>query len=442
MMKPFACADDDMKASGLAGTWYPGAREELVLMLDGFLTAAGDLPQDIPSAGDIGVIVSPHAGYPFSGGVAAYGFKAVRVKKVSTVIVLAPTHHFSFQGAAVWPKGRFTTPLGAVAVDEDLAGRLMAADKLFVVRRDVFEGAPGRPENSVETQIPFIQHVFPGAKIVPVIMGFPPDPATVRAVAAALVQAVGRRQDVLVDVSVDQSHFHPLGQANDIDRKGLAAIETFDPDAFWSGHVAGEMEVDGFHVVTAAMLYARAMGYDQARVLRHATSADVTGDARSVVGYASVVFYRKPAAQLPVNAAALTEAQKKSLLAIARSTVDTFVRTGKTFVADGKDPRLSREEGAFVTLKKSGALRGCIGQIVGAGPLYLTVRDMAVAAASQDPRFAPVTADELKDVRIEISVLSAPVAVTDARQIVMGTHGVIVRRGARGRSRRDQAASR
>ncbi len=252
----------------------------------------------------------------------------------------------------------------------------------------------------------------------------------IEATAAALVKAVGDRDDVLVDVSVDQSHFHPLAQANAIDRAGLDAIEKFDMQGLWDGHIAGRMEVDGFHVVAAAMMYARARGYSGAKVLRHATSADVTADASSVVGYASIIFYKKP--EKPRGTAPLTAAQGKRLLEIARACVDAFVKTGKTPAFDEKDARLSEEEGAFVTLKKQGSLRGCIGNIIGQGPLFTTVRDMAVAAASEDPRFAPVRPDELKDIDIEVSVLSRPMAVKSAAEIVMGTHGVIVRRGSRG----------
>ena len=431
MMKPFVYGQDNIKEAGLAGSWYPGSKAELSRMLDGFFAGAASVSH-VPSPDDIAVIVSPHAGYPFSGPVAAYGFKAVQAKKVSAVIILAPTHHFSFSGASVWSEGAFTTPLGSVAVDSDLAAKIMAMDKLFSFRKDVFEGKSDRPENSVETQIPFIQKTFPRAKIVPIIIGFPPDPRTIQTIAFSLAEAVGEREDVLIDVSVDQSHFHPLKEADAIDRKGLDAIEKFDIEGLWKGHIDGEMEMDGFHVVTAAMLYAQERGYGHAKVLKHATSADATGDSSSVVGYASILFYRDPVAVSDPGVAPLTEAHKKRLFEIARTTVDTFVKTGKAPDFDEKDARLSQEEGAFVTLTKQGNLRGCIGHILGEGPLFRTVRDMAVAAASDDPRFTPVTASELKDIRVEVSVLSKPRAVKNADEIVMGRHGVIVRRGMQG----------
>ena len=114
---------------------------------------------------------------------------------------------------------------------------------------------------------------------------------------------------------------------------------------------------------------------------------------------------------------------------IARNSIETFVKTGKAPDITIKDARLNEIEGAFVTITKHGALRGCIGNIIGQEPLYETVRDMAVAAASQDPRFTPVTAAELKDIDVEISVLSKPRRVKDASEIQLGKHGVIVSRG-------------
>ena len=425
-----ARGEDHIKAAGLAGSWYPGDKGELSAMLDGFFANVKDLPTGI----DIGAIVSPHAGFVFSGPVAAYGFKAAQARKITTVVILAPSHHISSPGASIWPDGAFLTPLGRIEVDRDLAQKITTCDKRFSFRRDVFEGAVGRAENSVETQLPFIQKAFPDAKIVPIIVGYPPDPEVLRALAEALVSSIKGREDVLIDVSVDQSHFHPDKMAREIDERGLKAIEAMDVDKLWAGHQSGEMEVDGFHVVTAAMLYAKLSGYTKAKVIRHATSADVTGDTSSVVGYASIIFYRdKVSASVTAQGAQgilpLNDIQKKRLLGIARSTLDTFVKTGQAPQVKESDARLNEEEGAFVTLQKKGQLRGCIGNILGSGPLVQTVRSMAIAAASEDPRFHPVTVDELKDIDVEISVLSKPRVAKSADEIILGEHGVIVSRG-------------
>lgn len=416
-------AEDDIKQPVLAGTWYPAEAERLATALDLYFKEA-----DVPSGKKVGVIVSPHAGYDFSASVAAYGYKAAASPSVRTVILLAPTHHFSFKGASVWARGGFKTPLGVIAVDEVFSARLLASDKRFTFRKDVFAGASGRAENSVETQLPFIQRAFPGAKIVPVIFGFPPEPEALRKMAEVLASLVAGRNDVMLVVSVDQSHFHPDTEARMIDQTGLDAIRKMDVEAFWNGHVEGVMEVDGFHVVAAAMLYAKALGYDQADVLKYATSAEKTKDPLSVVGYAAVIFYRHLSTGKEKTAVLLSEAEKRRLLNIARVAVDTFVRTGKVPDIRETDTRLLKEEGAFVTLKKNGQLRGCIGNILGQGPLYLTVRDMAVAAA-EDPRFEPVSVAELNMIDIEVSVLSTPVKVKSIDEIELEKHGVIVSKG-------------
>ncbi|MDE2008594.1 MAG: AmmeMemoRadiSam system protein A [Candidatus Omnitrophica bacterium] len=164
----------------------------------------------------------------------------------------------------------------------------------------------------------------------------------------------------------------------------------------------------------------------------HANSGDTSGDHSRVVGYGAVIFYDHLLGQAdPPDdaAAALSPAEKSELLKIARESVESYVRTGKAPQITTKDPRLNETQGAFVTLTEHGALRGCIGNIIGREPLSATVRDMAVAAASHDPRFSPVAAAELKDISIEISVLSAPRRVKDASQIQLGRHGVIVNRG-------------
>ena len=426
-MKQASLASDNVKAAELAGTWYPGDARKLGDMLDGCLRRA-TLPE---FEGETGVIISPHAGYVYSAATASFGFKAASSRKVNTVVILAPSHQYSFKGASIWKKGLFETPLGPLEVDGELAARIMAFDPRFIYRRDVFEGSAERPENSVETQLPLIKKVFPQARIVPIIVGYPPDVNMVKTIASALDAAVADRNDVLVNISVDQSHFHPLEEAREIDARGLKAIEEMDIDEFWNGHASRRMEVDGFHVVTAGMLYALARGFNRVKVLHYTTSAETTGDNASVVGYASVAFYRAATAATKDGGAAdrLSPIQKERLLTIARETLDTFVGTGKAPTYGDEDARLGLEEGAFVTLTRQGALRGCIGNIQGSGPLYQTVSRMAIAAASEDPRFEPVSAGELKDIEIEISVLSRPRVVRGADEIELGKHGVIVSKG-------------
>jgi AmmeMemoRadiSam system protein B/AmmeMemoRadiSam system protein A len=429
MVNLFLCAGafgaDGLKDPNVSGTFYPSSGEELLAMVRGYL-ASGEV-DPLHS----GVIIAPHAGYVYSGEVAGKTFKAVSGRKVATVVILAPSHYYAFEGASVWAEGVFRTPLGDVAVDSVLAGNVLSSDKRFVFERAVFER-----EHAVETQLPFIQATFPQARIVPIILGRP-DFDLSNSLGRVLSEVVGDRDDVLICVSSDQSHFHRDEEARKIDQRGLAAIEQMDVRAFWNGHVDGSMEVDAFHAITAAMIYAGNKGHNIVRIVDYKTSFDTTRDSSRVVGYAGVLISSPPLEKASKQLdsirddGGLSDQQRARLLEIARSTLDMFVRTGKIPAFVESDARLRAEEGAFVTLRHQGQLRGCIGNILGRGPLFNMVRDMAVAAASEDPRFPGVTPGELSEIKIEISVLSRPRRIATPNEVVLGKHGVIVSRGGR-----------
>jgi AmmeMemoRadiSam system protein A len=247
--------------------------------------------------------------------------------------------------------------------------------------------------------------------------------------AVALDKLIGHRDDVLVLISSDMSHYYTYDVANSMDALTLQAIKEIDPKKFFEGCISRKMEMCGFVPVTTALILAHLRGIKHVEVLKHANSGDTSGDKSRVVGYSSVIFYSEllgTSKSQDEGIGALSVAQKKELLKIARNSIETFVKTGKVPDITIKDARLNEIEGAFVTITKHGALRGCIGNIIGQEPLYETVRDMAVAAASQDPRFTPLRAVELKDIDVEISVLSKPRRVKDASEIQLGKHGVIV----------------
>jgi len=184
------------------------------------------------------------------------------------------------------------------------------------------------------------------------------------------------------------------------------------------------------------MLAAKRLGADSVEILKYANSGDTAGRKDNVVGYLSAAIYQKEKieSRKAINGEVsemLNEAQKKRLLQIARETIEAHIKDNKRLDFTEDDPTLNRELGAFVTLHKHGQLRGCIGNIIGRGPLYLTVVDMAIESATGDPRFPQVTASELKDIEIEVSVLSELKKITSPDEIVMGKHGVLIRSGFR-----------
>ncbi|MDE2027066.1 MAG: AmmeMemoRadiSam system protein B [Candidatus Omnitrophica bacterium] len=414
-----------VKEPNVAGAFYSADPKELSDDIDRLLRSASSAPTDRR----VQIAVAPHAGYPYSGPVAAYTYKAVSRNHYSTIVVIGPSHFFPFEGISVWPEGGFKTPLGVVGVDDVFAKNLLKENpKEFHFLPHVFER-----EHSVEVQLPFLQKTFKNFRIVPILMG-DPDPKVCKDLALALIKLIGERQDVLILISSDMSHYYTYDEANRMDALTLQTILNGDIEKFFEGNLTRKMEMCGFVPMTTAMMYAKLRGIKHVQVLMHANSGDTSGDKSRVVGYGSLIFYTDLlGAGDPPDAgiASLSQGQKQELLKIARDTVEKYVRTGKVPDFSVNDPRLEKAEGAFVTLTKHGELRGCIGNIIGRQPLYKTVRDMAVAAASQDPRFTPVTAAELKDIHIEISVLSEPRRVRDASQIQLGKDGVIVSRGGR-----------
>jgi MEMO1 family protein len=423
---------DMIKEPNVAGGFYSAEPKELADSIDNLEASTGPVPTDRK----VLIAIAPHAGYPYSGPVAAYTFKAIGHIHYKTVVIIGPSHYFPFEGISVYPRGGFKTPLGIVPVDEDFAQALLKENPKFQFLPQVFER-----EHAIEVELPFLQKTFDAVRIVPILMGNP-NLQVCRDLAVALDKLIGVRDDVLILISSDMSHYYTYDVANQMDAQSLQAIKEIDPKKFFEGCISRKMEMCGFVPVTTALILAQLRGIKHVEVLKHANSGDTSGDKSRVVGYSSVIFYsellrvsgkrtdllRKTQSQ-DEGARALSSLQKNELLKIARNSIENFVKTGKTLDITTKDSRLNETEGAFVTIRKHGALRGCIGNIVGQEPLYKTVRDMAVAAASQDPRFTPLTVAELKDIDVEVSVLSKPRRVKDASEIQLGKHGVIVSAG-------------
>lgn len=425
----FASQDQEIEAvkrPNVSGQFYSADSQALSGDIERFLNVAETAPfnEAIP------MVIVPHAGYVYSGAVAAHGYKALSRNTYTTVIVVGLSHYTDVDGFAIWPEGAFQTPLGQVEVDAGFCRKLMEKNGKVISMPQAFER-----EHSLEVQLPFLQKTLEHFKLVPLLTGHP-NLDNIRLLAESLNELIGERDDILLVISTDMSHYYPDETARRMDREALLAIEHLDAGRFWDGVLFKRIEMCNFTGVELALLYAKLRGLDNIRVLRYANSGDVTGDKKAVVGYCSVVFSKTQKggnkmtnADNSHTAALLTKEEKGRLIKIAKEAIHEYVGKGKIPSLTEDDPRLSFEEGAFVTIHKKGKLRGCIGNIIGEGPLYQTVQNMAIASATQDPRFSPVTKDELKDIDIEISVLSKPKRVMDPDDIQMGVHGVIVSRG-------------
>jgi AmmeMemoRadiSam system protein B/AmmeMemoRadiSam system protein A len=401
-----------------AGQFYDADASRLTAAIDGFLK---DLPAAPEVRGDIRAIVVPHAGYVYSGLSAAYAYRLVRGRPYETVVIIGPSHRFGFKGCSIYAKGGFRTPLGTAAVDEALATEL--------VKRSGFKYIPEahEEEHSVEVQVPFIQTVLPGAKIVPVVMGYP-EMRTVKALAEALAAACAGRK-VLVIASTDMSHFLAKSKANAVDVKTIELIKALKADAIEGKMEAGENILCGGAPVATVLLYAQKAGPVRAEILNYADSAAATGDESRVVGYVSAALVSGGETVAP--SFELTASEKKELLALARSAVETYVRENRIIEPPATNPNFAANRGAFVTLKQRGRLRGCIGFIEPVAPLDATIVQTAIYAAVRDTRFEPVTAAELDSLEYEISVLTPLEEVTFPSLILVGKHGLVIEKNGR-----------
>jgi AmmeMemoRadiSam system protein B/AmmeMemoRadiSam system protein A len=415
----------EIREPALAGSWYPGDPGTLSRDVKRYLENA----KKEKVVGQIVALVSPHAGYMYSGQVAAYAYKLVEGMAFDSVIVVGPSHRFAFKGASLWARGGFRTPLGVVPVDAELSKKLM--EKRKEIR---FIPEAHHQENSIELQIPFLQTVLKSFKLVPIVMEPDWSWETCQVLASAIAETV-RGKKVLLVASTDLSHFYTYKIAIELDRIVLNDIERFDIEGLNRDLKSNRAEACGGGPVVTIMLAAKALGANKGQVLKYLNSGDVTGDRSRVVGYAAGVFYKaaggkekmKEEKKVGVDLG-LTQEDKKTLHTIARTVIENKARGTALPEFKIESSILKENRGAFVTLQKRGQLRGCIGYIEGHGPLHKTIEEMAEAAAFRDPRFSPVKEKELPDLDIEISVLTPLKKIKDVSEIQVGTHGIYIKK--------------
>ncbi|MBN2200975.1 AmmeMemoRadiSam system protein B [bacterium] len=390
--------------------------------------------------GEIRGIWAPHAGYEYSGAIAAAAYRQVAGRSYDAVLVVGPSHYRAFRGAAVADWDSLATPLGRIAVDRGLVRALTAADPWITVVPGVDDG-----EHSVEVQLPFIQDALPGVPVVLMLTGDMPHDQADRIARAIAGACAGRR--VLLVASSDMSHFPSASDARRSDAEVLAAVSKYDTKRILAleagSRTRGIRNLDcalcGSGALVTVMLAARAMGADRAVQLAYAHSGDVTGDPERVVGYGAAAFVgpvgslSKGGGNVEPESLKFTESEKKTLFRAARQGILAALGGQRPPEFNIESPNLLVKRGVFVTLENRGRLRGCIGHFEPDLPLFEIVSQMAVAAATQDYRFAhnPVTEREMKDIHIKISILSPLKKIDSVEEIEVGRHGIWVRQGMR-----------
>lgn len=425
---------DDIRKPAVAGQFYSASADTLANDVDGFLKSAG-----VSHADDVRAVIVPHAGYVFSGAMAAKAYMRINpAREYKRVFLLGPSHKAAFDGASVDNQfGAYATPLGNVEIDINVCNDLLRADGVFCCLPKAHDG-----EHCLEVQLPFLQrHLDKMPPIVPIIIGTQ-DLDKLQRVAKALQPYF--TADNLFVISSDFSHYPRYDDAVEVDGITGQAIEKASLTEF----VGAINDNASRHI---SNLYTSACGQSPIAVLLmmmsdgggltmehlgYCNSGDSPyGDHDGVVGYHAfaVTGGKAEGGGAEKDAAfGLTADEMRTLLGIARRTIENTLNGngGQPCDTTKLSETLKARCGAFVTLTSGGRLRGCIGNLVGYRPLYATVEEMAKSAAFEDPRFYPVRRDELNDIKIEISVLSPLRRISSIDEFQLGRHGLYIVKGA------------
>jgi len=413
--------EKNIRPAAVSGQFYPSDPEELQNDIKNYFREA----RPAVKIKNVRALIAPHAGYIYSGPVAAYDYQELAGRDIKRVILIGNSHRAYFPGWAVDDHATWQTPLGEIKIDAEGAGKIIGADPANIY----FNGEPHRAEHALEVQLPFLQTVLKNDfKIIPILFGNSGGDGY-KILAAALEQNL--RDDDLIVASSDMSHYLGYREAAAIDKTTLKEIMA-------KKMPGGDNVLCGIDAVKTLVQISLDLNW-QVDLLKYANSGDTAGDKTAVVGYGSIIFSggikadpgRKGEKSSKKENDGLNKSQQATLKKIAKMSVETYVKTRKKPLLSVSDSRLEAVEGAFVTLKNNGQLRGCIGNIIGFQPLWQTVRDMAIAASTEDNRFIPVQESEFSGLDYEISVLSQPRLIKKWQDIKLGAEGVIVKNEGR-----------
>lgn len=426
---------EKVRPMAVAGTFYPAGKKELEAEL---ATCFGNA---VPSSGGVSrAVIVPHAGYVFSGGVAACGYSQIPSgAHFERVFILGPAHKAYVDGASIDTGFDFYhTPLGDIPVDTALCRQLAG-------KYPFFNGDPmaHRDEHCIEVQLPFLQKRLKDCPpIVPIIIGTE-DAAVLRSMAEALLPYFNERN--LFVISSDFSHYPAYKDAVKADSCTGAAIGQGSPEAFLRALAENRAEQIPNLVTSACgqagiyllLTMMKGLPFD-IRHIEYKNSGDAPyGERNRVVGYHAFAVYRDS------TQFSLSAADKTALLSLARETIKDRLEGKKRSTVDTSSlsAALKTHCGAFVTLHCAGSLRGCIGRFGDREPLYRVVVEMAAAAAFEDPRFPPLKQNELPNVDIEISVLTPMKRIHSADEFQLGKQGIYILKGTRGGTYLPQVAA-
>lgn len=429
-----------------AGRFYSSDKQSLTGDLSRFFQ---DCPKT-PANWYVRAIISPHAGYVFSGKIAAEAFHSIPSNTVyKNIFIIGSSHIMAFDGASVYSSGDFLTPLGKATVNREIAGKLTASSNVFNYPENAHI-----QEHSLEVQIPFIQTYFREAPmIVPIIIGSQ-NISTIRKIADAL-KPYFTRENLFV-ISSDFSHYPSYADAKRTDSITSAGLSSGNPEIFLRTlKKNSDEEVPGLRTSMCGWTSGLTLLYLiegnknlEIKHIGYSNSGDSPyGNKDEVVGYHAFAVIDKQnttdkSADQPGDIS-FSRAEKIQLFRIAENSIRAMLYQNKRLALDEKDmpDNLKRPFGAFVTLKVNGALRGCIGRFISSDPLYTVVRESALSSAFDDPRFTPLTKEEFDKIEIEITVLGPLKKIKDISEIVLGRDGIYIKKGYRSGTMLPQVAT-
>ncbi|MDZ7738726.1 MAG: AmmeMemoRadiSam system protein B [Bacteroidales bacterium] len=439
----------------VAGSFYPAAESELITTVNMHFDEASELSSFSLKKGErVRAVIAPHAGYVFSGTVAAAAFGAIpRGAQYDNIFLIGSSHRASFPGASVYNQGNYRTPLGTVQVNTGIADKLISNSEVFSYHRNAHTG-----EHSLEVQLPFLQqHLGKNIRIVPVIIGTH-NSKICREIASALQEWF--TGDNLFVISSDFSHYPPFEDATELDKITAEALMTGNAGTFLKTlEKNSDSDIRGLATsmcgwtsgLVLLHMAEKEAGLDFRHIMYRNSGHSKYGDNSGVVGYHAIVIVGNSTEQSvstknnentevsestqkgESTAFSINHKDQVYLLNIARETLDNILNNkAEPECQESELPAALLDElGAFVSIYKNGKLRGCVGRFMPPDPLCQTVQSMARAAAFNDSRFDPLKKEELDDISIEISVLSPLKKIEDIEEIELGKHGVYLKKGYR-----------
>lgn len=417
------------RQSVVAGTFYPDNPEALKSQLE-LLFAKSEM---VKTYDHVLAIISPHAGYVYSGKVAASAFNQIDPdKEYENIFILSASHRVLFRGASIYSQGDYITPLGKVKVNRELASKLINENKIFTFNPDAHSS-----EHSLEVQLPFLQFKMNKEfQIIPIVTGTQ-TLSEIKEISEVLKPYFNERN--LFIISSDFSHYPKYEDALKVDKKTGDAIISNSVnkviDAINENALANVenlvTSLCGWPAVFTLLNITQTDRNIQVISVDYQNSGDALSDKSRVVGYHAIAFAKKKTQNMSEDQFILRNQEKEKLLEIARLTINEYLKSRKVFKVDESELSdvMKSECGAFVTLHKEGALRGCIGRFVADEALYKIVQKMAIAAATEDHRFPVVEQKEMSEIDIEISVLTPLKKIESTDEIEMGRHGIYIKKG-------------